>query len=145
MQRPWTSLESGTYVRRPGQVLIVDDEEPLATALRRELASDNQVVLARDGAEAIARVGKGETYDVLLCELMMPIMDGVELHRRLSATHPGMAARMVFMTAEATTSRVEAFFNRVPNLLLQKPVDIDGLRALIARRVGKDERAATGS
>ena len=41
------------------------------------------------------------------------------------------------------TARVEAFFQRVPNLLLDKPIDLDGLRALIERRVGAPSLAAS--
>jgi hypothetical protein len=50
---------------------------------------------------------------------------------------------MVFMTGGAMTARVEAFFQRVPNLLLDKPIDLDGLRALIERRVGAPSLAAS--
>jgi CheY-like chemotaxis protein len=73
----------------------------------------------------------------------MPVMDGIELHRRLSLTCPEEAKRMVFMTGGAMTARVEAFFRRVPNLLLDKPIDLDGLRALIERRVGAPALAAS--
>ena len=66
---------------------------------------------------------------------MMPAMDGVELHRRLSVNLPREADRIVFVTGGAITSRVDAFFCGVANLLLEKPIDIDDLRDPIERRV----------
>jgi CheY-like chemotaxis protein len=137
------TTRSGTRVRRPGRILVVDDEPSLGEALNRLLSDENEVVVVHDATSALARLAGGERYDVVLCDLMMPVMDGIELHRRLSLTCPEEAKRMVFMTGGAMTARVEAFFRRVPNLLLDKPIDLDGLRALIERRVGAPSLAAS--
>lgn len=126
---------SGTRIRRPGRILVVDDEPHLAEALQTGLSDENEVVVANDATEALARLERGEFYDVVLCELMMPVMDGIDLHRRVSVAHPDMADRIVFMTSEATTARIEAFFCHVPNILLEKPVHLEGLHALIERRL----------
>jgi CheY-like chemotaxis protein len=142
MTLAWTPSQSGTRVRRPGRVLVVGDDATLARALQRGLSDENQVVVVGEAAEALALLDGGESYDIVLCELMLPAMDGIDLHRRAQARHPEAAARMVFMTGEATTARVDAFFRRVPNLLLEKPVSIDGIHALIERRVGRFASAA---
>jgi CheY-like chemotaxis protein len=123
-------------------VLVIDDEPYLGEALQRSLASENQIVVVTEADSALARLDAGERYDVVLCDLMMPGMDGIEFHRRLSAVVPDEAGRVVFITGGAITARVEAFFNRVPNTLLEKPIDLDGLRALIERRVRGDADAA---
>lgn len=128
------SSRSGVHPR-PGRVLVIDDEALLGEALRRTLGQDHQIVIVAEASEGLARLERGERYDVVLCDLMMPGMDGIEFHRRLSQTLPEEAARVAFITGGAITARVEAFFNRVSNLLLEKPIDIDGLRALIERRV----------
>jgi CheY-like chemotaxis protein len=138
------TTRSATRVRRPGRVLVVDDEPSLGGALQLLLSDENEVVVVHSATAALARIAGGERYDVVLCDLMMPIMDGIELHRRLSITYPEEAERMVFMTGGAMTARVDAFFRRVPNLLLDKPIDLDGLRALIERRVGSPLAAASG-
>jgi len=131
---------SGTR-RRPGRVLIVDDEPLVAKAVERVLADKNEVVIAADAADALARLEAGERYDVVLCDLMMPVMDGIELHRRLRASLPGEADRIVFFTGGALTARVEWFFRQVPNVLLEKPIDVEGLHALIERRVRDGARS----
>jgi CheY-like chemotaxis protein len=129
---------SGTRLRA-GRVLIIDDEPFLGDALRRALGSENLVEFVAEATEALARLRRGERYDVVLCDLMMPGMDGIEFHRRLSEERPDEAERVVFITGGAITARVESFFLRVPNLLLEKPVDLDGLRGLIERRVRQIE------
>jgi len=126
---------SGTRVR-PGRVLVIDDEPSLGAALKRVLSDENDVVVVTDAAAALEKLARGDRYDVVLCDLMMPDMDGIDFHRRLSAAQPEEADRVVFITGGAMTARVDAFFRRVSNLLLEKPIDLDGLRALIERRVG---------
>jgi CheY-like chemotaxis protein len=142
-REPPLSSASG-LVRRPGRVLVIDDEAWLGDALKAVLSDKNEVVIETEAVAALKRLEAGEVYDVVLCDLMMPNVDGIELHRRLSLTRPEEAQRMVFITGGAITARVEAFFRRAPNLLLDKPIDLDGLRALIDRRVGGLQQAAGG-
>ena len=125
---------SGTRPR-PGRVLVIDDEPLLGEAVARALSRENQIIVVRDAAEAVARLQRGERYDVVLCDLMMPVMDGIDFHRHVAVTLPDEAERIVFITGGALTVRVDSFFRRVPNLLLEKPIDLEGLRALIERRV----------
>ncbi len=125
---------SGTR-RRHGRVLVIDDEPALGRVLRQVLSLDNEVVVTTDASAALERLLSGEWYDVVLCDVMMPDMDGIEFHRRLSATLPQEADRIVFITGGAFTAHAAAFFDHAPNLVLQKPLDLEGLRALIARRV----------
>jgi CheY-like chemotaxis protein len=113
--------------------------------MRRSLGDDNQITCVTEASEALERLQRGERYDVVLCDLMMPAMDGIELHRRLSEVLPDEAGRIVFITGGATTARVEAFLNRVPNLFLEKPVEVGGLRALIERRIRGMEGGAKAS
>ena len=121
--------------RRHGRVLVVDDEPALGRALQQVLSRDNEVVVTTDASAALVRLLAGEWYDVVLCDVMMPDMDGIEFHRRLSASMPEEADRIVFITGGALTVHAAAFFDRAPNLLLQKPLDLEGIGALIARRV----------
>jgi CheY-like chemotaxis protein len=139
------SKASGTR-RRHGRVLVIDDEPALGRALQGVLARDNEVVVTTDASAALVRLRAGEWYDVVLCDVTMPDMDGVEFHRRLSAILPEEADRIVFITGGALGEHAAAFFDDAPNLLLQKPLDLEGLRALIARRVlgGAEPGRSTG-
>ena len=121
-------LPPSGFHRRVGRVLVIDDEPLVGTSLARVLRTEYEVVSCTRAVEALALLDAGQRYDVVFCDLMMPEMDGIELHRQLSATLPEEASRIVFITGGAHTARIEAFFERAPNLLLGKPLDVDGVR-----------------
>ncbi len=85
---------------RRGRILVVDDEQVLARALGRVLR-DHQLVVLDSADEALRLIEGGERYDVILCDLMMPVMTGMELHDALSRFAPDQANAMVFMTGGA--------------------------------------------
>ncbi|MBI5495633.1 MAG: response regulator [Deltaproteobacteria bacterium] len=116
---------------RRGRILVVDDERALATAIRRMLAPDHDVetvIRARDAMDLVAR---GERFDMVLCDLLMPEMTGMDLHAEWTRTAPGHAESLVFMTGGAFTPRAREFLNRVSNPRLEKPFDAAQLRALV--------------
>jgi CheY-like chemotaxis protein len=130
---PSPNLPSG-FRRRIGRILVIDDEHVVGVALSRVLYRENEVVAVTRAAEALERLNAGELYDVVFCDLRMPVMDGIEFHERLSLTLPEEADRIVFITGGPLTTRAEAFFRGVRNLLMSKPLDVDGVRQLIERR-----------
>jgi PAS domain S-box-containing protein len=116
------------------RVLIVDDEPALGEIIRRRLRSECDVDVVTDARTALMKIGEahGAPYDLVLCDLMMPEMTGMELHAVVSRTHPGVEHRFVFMTGGAFTARASQFLSQVKNQCLEKPFDIDVVRALIA-------------
>ncbi|UQA62069.1 response regulator [Polyangium aurulentum] len=130
------SAQHGTTTRR-GRVLLVDDEPFIGSSLRRLLGAENDVVAVSSGHEALERIAAGERFDVILCDLRMPAMSGMELYDQLHAMSPEMAERMVFFTGAAFTGDIHAFFSRVRNELLEKPFDPSALKALVRRLVDR--------
>ena len=131
-----TEVESGPTVRaarpqRRGKVLLVDDDEMLGIAIQRMLEEEHDVVAVTSGADALARLEAGETYDVILCDVMMPRMSGMDLHAAMMATHPEQASRVVFMTGGAFTQRARAFLDGVSNPRIDKPFDMARIRELM--------------
>jgi PAS domain S-box-containing protein len=115
------------------RVLIIDDERLVGEALARSLADDNTVDVVTEAQEALARIAQGEVYDVILCDLMMPVMTGMDLYAEIVRAAPKLAGRIVFMTGGAFTARARGFLESVVNACLEKPIDIAKLRSLIAR------------
>ncbi len=87
------------------RVLVIDDEPAIARSIQRILQGANDVVLARDAADALTRVRGGERFDLLLCDLQMPGMSGMQLHEELDRVCPEQADRMLFMTGGALPPR----------------------------------------
>ena len=129
-----TSIQPATQ-REPkrARVLVVDDESMVVSVVARFLGDDHEIVPALSARQAHDLINRGPPFDVILCDLMMPHMTGMELHALLSRSRPEQAKRMVFMTAGAFTPRARTFLESVPNPRLEKPFDPQVLRVLVQR------------
>ncbi|MFB1483216.1 ATP-binding protein [Corallococcus sp. RDP092CA] len=116
---------------RRGRVLIVDDEPRLAQSMRLLLEPAHEVVTATRGEDALARVAAGEAFDVVLCDLQMPGMDGIEVYQRLQEEAPALASRVVFISGGASSPEARAFMETVAHRVLEKPVRPDVLLATV--------------
>jgi DNA-binding NtrC family response regulator/nitrogen-specific signal transduction histidine kinase len=124
------------------RVLIVDDEPLLGKALVRMLDA-HEVVVAKGGQEALALLTKDPSFDVVLCDLMMPGLDGPALYDAIARTQPALAKRFVFTSGGAFTPRAQEFLARLPLICLDKPVPRQELLGVIAQLAG--QRSAAGS
>jgi len=122
-------------------VLIVDDDAVITRALRRLLASDHDVTIANHPAEALALVRAGQWFDAILCDVVMPAMSGVQLHRELAALSPAQAAATILMTGGSIPrDAAELLASGIP--ALPKPFDLDQLHGALAQlRSGVPDRA----
>jgi PAS domain S-box-containing protein len=118
-----------------GRVLCVDDEPALGVALRRLLIAHHDVVVVTSAVAARERILEGELFDVILCDLMMPQMTGMDFHARLSETLPEQVDRIIFMSGGAFTPRTREFLAEVPNPRIEKPFDMSALLALVNQRM----------
>jgi PAS domain S-box-containing protein len=116
-----------------GRILVVDDEERLRVLLRR-LLCDHEVVLAASGKEAQALLASDRGFDLILCDVMMPEMTGVELHQWLVAHSAILAERVVFVTGGAFGTNADDYLQHVGNATLAKPFDYAALRRLASER-----------
>ena len=122
-------------IDRPGTVLIIDDEAELAKSIKRILR-DHRVTTARGGKEGLEAILAHEPpYDVVLCDLLMPDLTGMELFEQLSSARPDLAERVVFMTGGALTPVAREFLASREEEHLEKPFDVGELRELVNRRV----------
>jgi PAS domain S-box-containing protein len=120
---------------RRGRILAIDDEAIIARSIRRICAGEHEVVALTRAAEAVALIQQGERFDVILCDLMMPQMTGMDLHAAIAAIDAGQAQRMIFMTGGAFTPRAQTFLEGIENLRIEKPFDPQQLRAVVNARV----------
>ncbi len=118
---------------RRARVLVVDDEPMIGSSIRRVLAADHDVEVTTSGAEALQSIDAGARYDVILCDLMMPEMTGMELHDALQTRAPDQADKMVFLTGGTFTDRAHAFVEARPTRVHHKPLPPAQLRDIIAR------------
>ncbi len=125
--------ERGRAETKPmrARVLVVDDEPMMVRAIQRLLENELDVVSSTDPAGVVARVRAGERFDVILCDLMMPTVSGIEVYEAIRAVDPLQAKRVVFMTGGAFTARVCQFLDATENARIEKPVERSTLLALV--------------
>ena len=125
------------------RILVVDDEPLIVDALKRTLAH-HDVEVSTGAREALDRILAGERYDVILCDLLMPGMTGMELGDALARELPEQAERVVFMTGGAFTAAAKEFLDRVPNPRIEKPLDLGRLDSLI-RGIAEEAQRGRGA
>jgi CheY-like chemotaxis protein len=116
------------------RVLVVDDEPFVGRALGRILQSAHEVTVTTSALEALSWFEDGKRWDVMLCDLMMPELTGMELEARIARVAPEMVGRMVFMTGGAFTAPAREFVES-GRPCIEKPIDPARLRELVAERV----------
>jgi two-component system cell cycle sensor histidine kinase/response regulator CckA len=119
-------------VRARLRVLVVDDEPMIGESVRKALASD-QVTAIRSGREALTLCER-EDYDLVLCDLMMPDVSGMDVYAAVRLRRPALADRFVFMTGGAFTPKAKAFLAARAVEPLSKPFSIGELRQIADSR-----------
>jgi len=141
-ERAGASAPKADDAKRPApkkrhRVLVVDDEVQLGRLIQSFL-SDYDVVLATSGPEGRKQLDTSAPFDLILCDLMMPDVTGMDLYEHMQRTNPDMCSRFVFMTGGAFTSQAVQFLEKVAargNACVEKPFRIDALVATIAAKL----------
>ena len=126
-QKIWTRAPAA----RRGNVLVIDDEESLAQALRRFLSVEHNVTAVYRARDALDLLELGTRYDVILCDLMMPQITGMELYSEIVRLDPAQAQRIVFLTGGAFTPSAREFLTSTMNRRIEKPFDLKEVRRLV--------------
>jgi len=113
------------------KLLVIDDEPRFTEAIERLLGERHEIVVETRARAALARIEAGETFDVILCDVMMPELTGMDFLEILSRTAPILAQRVAFVTGGAFTDRAREFLERVDNPRITKPFSRDELEGFI--------------
>jgi PAS domain S-box-containing protein len=124
--------QAAAVKRRRGRVLVIDDDPAITALIARVLSSEHEVRSVQRASEAIAIITAGERFDVVLSDLMMPQVTGMDLYGALVALDREQAARVVFMTGGAFSPEARAFLDETPGQRIEKPFEIRELRALVS-------------
>jgi CheY-like chemotaxis protein len=120
-----------------GRVLVVDDDALIGSAIRRVLPPEQEVVMELDGRVALDRVRRGEAFDLVLCDLVMPGMSGLEFHDALALASPILAARTLFMSGSQLDAATRERIARSGAACLAKPFAPALLREAVAQRLAR--------
>jgi CheY-like chemotaxis protein/two-component sensor histidine kinase len=122
------------------ELLVVDDEIAIGRTLAIALADEFEVATATSGRAALAILAGEPRFDVVLCDLMMPDVSGMDVHERIARERPELAKRFVFVTGGAFTERARRFVDEVGLPVIEKPFDLTKLPALLRERAASRQR-----
>ncbi len=118
------------------RILVVDDEPALLRAIGDLIGETHEIVTASSGRQALDVLRADRGFDVILADLMMADVTGIDLFELIRTDHPELERRFVFMTGGAFTSRGRALLASVDNPCIEKPFDGDELLRIIGSLVG---------
>jgi len=113
------------------RILIVDDEDTLARLMQALLEHLGYAVdRATDGEKAL-QMGAQRSYSAVICDLLMPILNGMELFRIWQHQSPELAQRVIFVTGDNLGTRTNRFVELSGQPCLYKPFDINELTTVL--------------
>jgi PAS domain S-box-containing protein len=128
-----------TPARGSETVLLVEDEDAVRGLASRVLAAQGYVVLeARNGREALDVLGRRHGIDLVLTDVVMPDMGGLELSERVAARHPGV--RIVYMSGYTEGDKLQPGLRNSPYPFLQKPFSPENLALRIRETLDRSAR-----
>jgi CheY-like chemotaxis protein len=124
-------------VNGPVKLLVVEDDEEILALEARILGTVGTVQVARDGAEALARIQGGYVPDIVVTDVMMPVMDGLALARQLKRDPSTSNIPVVMLTARGSPQDVNAGVHAGARHYLTKPFTAAQLLGKVQRALGR--------
>lgn len=120
-----------TPMTERGRILIIDDEPLVRRALKR-LLREHEVVEAECGESALALLTTSDHFDLVLCDVMMPGLSGLDFYARVREEFSPLEERIVFMTGGAFDPRLQSLMQETTDVpVLDKPFDPEVLRRTV--------------
>jgi PAS domain S-box-containing protein len=110
------------------RILVVDDEQVVRDVVKRVLTGEGHKVEAVDNAADALKKIEGRRYNLILVDIKMPGMNGVELYRRIQRVNKDLARRVVFITGDVMGADTEKFLAETKVAHISKPFDAEQLK-----------------
>jgi PAS domain S-box-containing protein len=126
------AVQAPPLVTRKGKILVVDDEAVVRGVLQRVMTKmGHSVDVLSDAKTAMDKIEAGASYDVILTDVRMPGMSGIEMYSRIVARSSEMKKRIIFITGDVMGTDIKSFLTKNDLSYLAKPFDIDALKTKI--------------
>jgi two-component system NtrC family sensor kinase len=123
------------------RILVIDDDVLVARTMVR-LLKGHQVETVTSGQAALARLlSEDPGIDLVLCDLMMPDMSGMELFEKIEQSKPALAERFVFISGGGVNERSRQFIESHRERVLPKPIDTRAITRVLAHHTRQESAA----
>jgi len=110
---------------------VIDEERHVIGVLRMLLADTCRIDGFTDPAKALAKLERGNPYDIILCDVQMQKVTGLDVYHRLQASRPNDAERVVFLSRRDLSPPLRAALTALPNPVIEKPFVMDEVRRVV--------------
>jgi CheY-like chemotaxis protein len=132
-------------LQTPLTILLIDDEPSFVSALTQLLRHDGSIVdTAADGHTALTQL-QAHHYDLVLCDLRMPALDGPDFYAILSREHPYLRHRVLFLAGDTLGADSTAFLEQCSQPWLYKPCDVAAIRHTMQQMLHAAASMSTGA
>lgn len=118
------------------RILVVDDEPDVRELVEALLAGPGRDIEGADGGKAALDRLSVQRYDLVVCDLRMPEIDGVQVYRAIQQ-QPAPRPIVLFMSGFTNAAQFVPFFREVEAPVAEKPFDVPGLRRTVSRLLGE--------
>jgi CheY-like chemotaxis protein len=115
------------------RVLIVDDDKEVLDMFHEIVARQFEVKSYRDSREALNVLNRGERFDCIVCDLMMPNIGGMEFYKRLQEVSPEHLKKVIFITGGSFATVTDQFLRTPGIVFLEKPIGFKELLVAVER------------
>jgi len=129
-----TAVEEPRRASR-ARIMVVDDEPAICQFLSQVLSEEGHNVETINNASAALERLKCERYSLILLDIRMKGMDGIELYRHMGKIAPSLQRRVIFITGDTLTSNTRSFLDRTKARYIAKPFDAERLKKEINQRL----------
>jgi CheY-like chemotaxis protein len=125
-------LPKNAVEARRRRVLFVEDHSDLRATYER-VFRHHEIVLVETGEEAIEAIKRQRDFDLVVCDLVLPGIDGIEVFKQARALHPELATRFVFATGIDSRQQFQEVLETIDVPILEKPFGMGLLRDMLER------------
>jgi CheY-like chemotaxis protein len=119
------------------RLLIIEDEELVVDLIKGVLEDDDVTIdTARDGEEALSKTVSTE-YDLIVCDIKMPVMGGVAFYNKIKIINPALAGKVIFITGDPSNETME-FLKTTGNEFITKPFKVEQFRSRVCGFLNPD-------
>jgi len=122
---------TGASGERRARILVIDDEPLLGQTLRLAFEDTHDVVVATSGRSGLEVLERDVDFDLVLCDLAMPDVNGMLVYQRAVALDARLARHFVLMTGGAFTPAAREFLAKHPGPRLEKPFEMAEVESLL--------------
>lgn len=142
-ERPLDPQDTGDLELPQGRLLVIDDDPLILGILRRTLAREGHTIEVEEGGQAaIDRLEKDADFDLILCDLLMPRMSGMDVHAWMRRRRPELADRVIFMSGGVSTESVGAFLGGLDApVVIHKPFEVGALTKVVRKALRQAQGA----